>query len=74
MKIKYFYLCKYYMQLLKHRKRIFLLLKRLSTISVVRKHHIGFLNRISSKTIYNILISKRRNNFFETILSRKVQR
>ena len=31
---------------------------------LVRKHHIYFLNRKSSKKSYNILISKRKNNIF----------
>ena len=41
---------------------------------LVRKHHIYFLNRKSSKKSYNILISKRKNNILKAISSRKVQR
>ena len=63
MRIKDFYLCSYYMHFLNHGKTIFLMLKKISTIwfqdhHLTGKHHMNFLNRLSSKEIHNFLISQ----------------
>ena len=64
MRIKYFHLRSYYMQLLNHKKTIFLQFKRISSLVIhdhylKREHQMYFLHRFSSKKIYNFLISQK---------------
>ena len=77
MRTKYF-LRKYYRQFLNHGKTIFLMLKNLvfQDHHLIRKHRMYFLNKSSSKEIYNFLISLSQKNkqlHQDYILSKKVQ-
>ena len=60
MRIKDFYLCSYYMQFLNHGKKVKGNIHNLiiQDHQIIRKHHMYFVNRLSSKKIYNFLIAQ----------------
>ena len=71
MRTKDFYLCSYYMQFLNHGKNNLSDVKEnmhnlvIQDHHLIRKRHMYFLNRLSSKEIYNFLIYLQKKNFIQ---------